>query len=275
MKKSFVFNMNVFYIFNQGRDIVQISEDIQRLLNIARAITSIGLAVTVRSARDTFREGMCGLFIDWLKDLAGGKIGSNVTILRNIICEELCKECKVWNKSRNAKRAKIDEKWRILNDIGIGDTRNGETEGTTSEYMSDDEMVMIDDDNENNEDDASNNYKRSSEFSGDYDISMEEDSSDTIEPMDEDESIIYRGTSSLMKTVEDFKKELRLDRLLILDLRLWKEARAGLRELYIGTLVINPEYKKIMGIFFFFKKKNIFFNLLGFFFNYNSTFICL
>ncbi|CAB4385880.1 unnamed protein product [Rhizophagus irregularis] len=233
-----------------GRDIVQISEDIQRLLNIARAITSIGLAVTVRSARDTFREGMCGLFIDWLKDLAGGKIGSNVTILRNIICEELCKECKVWNKSRNAKRAKIDEKWRILNDIGIGDTRNGETEGTTSEYMSDDEMVMIDDDNENNEDDASNNYKRSSEFSGDYDISMEEDSSDTIEPMDEDESIIYRGTSSLMKTVEDFKKELRLDRLLILDLRLWKEARAGLRELYIGTLVINPEYKKIMGIRF-------------------------
>jgi hypothetical protein len=58
-----------------------------------------------------------------------------------------------------------------------------------------------------------------------------------------------------MKTVEDFKKELRLDRLLILDLRLWKEARAGLRELYIGTLVINPEYKKIMGIFFFLKKK--------------------
>ncbi|RIA96511.1 hypothetical protein C1645_707932 [Glomus cerebriforme] len=231
---------------SHGRDIVQISEDIQRLLSIARTISSIGLAVTVRSARDTFREGMCGLFIDWLKDLAGSKIGSNATILRNIICEELCKECKEWSKPRSSKRANIDEKWRIL----IEDTQNDETEDT-NEYMSDDEvMVMIDDDNEINvEDDTSNNYKRPSEFSGDYDVSMEEDSSDTIEPMDEDESIIYRGTT-LMHTIEDFKKELRLDKLLILDLRLWKEARSGLRELYIGTLVINPEYKKIMGIRF-------------------------
>src|SRR5581483_7513357 len=123
------------------------------------------------------------------------------------------------------------------------------TEGT-NEYMSDDEvMVMIDDDNEINvEDDVSNNYKQSAEFGCDYDVSMGEYSSDTIEPMDEDESIIYRGTSSLMQTVEDFKKKLRLDELLILDLRLWKEARAGLRDIYIGTLVINPEYKKIMGI---------------------------
>src|SRR5438046_413177 len=103
---------------------------------------------------------MCGLFIDWLKDLAGGKIGSNATILRNIICEELCKECKEWNKPRNAKRANIDEKWRILNDIFIGDKQNDETEGT-NEYMSDDDvMVMIDDDSTVNvEDDTYNNCK--------------------------------------------------------------------------------------------------------------------
>jgi len=194
----------------------------------------------VRSARDTFREGMCGLFIDWLKDLAGGKIGSDSTLLKNIICEELCKE---WNKPHGAN---IDMKLRIR---FAGDTQNDEVEGT-NEYMSDDEvMVMIDDDNDVNvEDDTSNEYRQSVEFSGDYDVLMEEHSNDTIEPMDEDESIIYRGTSSLMQIIEDFKRKLRLDKLLILDLRLWKEARAGLRELYIGTLVTNTEYKKIMGI---------------------------
>ncbi|CAG8598717.1 10072_t:CDS:10 [Funneliformis mosseae] len=188
-----------------GRDIVQISEDIPRLRSIARTISSIGLAVTIRSARDTFREGMCGLFIDWLKDLAGGKIGSDSSLLRDIICEELCKE---WNKPRGAD---IDMKSKIR---FAGDTQNGQVEGT--------------------------------KFNGDYDVLMEEHSSDAIEPMDEDESIIYRGTSSLMQKVEDFKKKLRLDKLLVLDLRLWKEARAGLRELYIGTLITNTGYKKIM-----------------------------
>ncbi|CAI2174520.1 3024_t:CDS:10 [Funneliformis geosporum] len=190
-----------------GRDIVKISEDIPLLRSIANTISSIGLAVTIRSARDTFREGMCGLFIDWLKDLAGGIIGSDSSLLRDIICEELCKE---WNKPRCAN---IDMKLKIR---FAGDTQNG----------------------------------RVKEFNGDYDVLMEEHSSDAIEPMDEDESIIYRGTSFLMQKVEDFKKKLRLDKLLILDLRLWKEARAGLRELYIGTLITNTEYKKIMGIRF-------------------------
>ncbi|CAG8445258.1 4966_t:CDS:2 [Diversispora eburnea] len=232
-------------IDSYGRDIVELSEDIPRLLNIARTISSIGLAVTVRSARDTFREGMCGLFIDWLKDLVGGKIGKNCNLLRDIICEELCKE---WKK-RPAKSSKtnIRDSNRIWQDVFIDDEKYYQTEN--EEMIEDEVMAIIEQESDIQiEDDNSNDYNQSTEYNGDYDISMEVESNDIIEPMEEDESI-YRGTM-LMQTIEDFKKKLRLDKLLLLDLRLWKEARAGLRELYIGTLVVNREYKKIMGIRF-------------------------
>ncbi|RHZ54062.1 hypothetical protein Glove_431g29 [Diversispora epigaea] len=236
-------------IDSYGRDIVELSEDIPRLLSIARTISSIGLAVTVRSARDTFREGMCGLFIDWLKDLAGGKIGRNSTILRDIICEELCKEfSKEWKK-RPTKSSKnnIRDSGRVWSDGFIDDEKYYQTEN--EEMIEDEVMAMIEQESDIQiDDDNSNDYNQSTEYNGDYDISMEVESNDIIEPMEEDESI-YRGTT-LMQTIEDFKMKLRLDKLLLLDLRLWKEARAGLRELYIGTLVVNREFKKIMGIRF-------------------------
>ncbi|CAG8595325.1 6037_t:CDS:2, partial [Acaulospora morrowiae] len=222
-----------------GRDIVELSEDIPRLLTISREISSIGLAVTVRSARDTFREGMCGLFIDWLKDLVKGKIRSNGTLLGDIVCEELCKEWKRPHLTKHPRIKEHDEKNRAYNEVFIGDRQNA--------YMSDDEvMVVIENDNGPPVD---IDYNQSSGYGGDYDVSMEEESDDTIEPMDEDESIIQRGTT-LMQSIADFKKKLRLDVLLHLDVRLWKEARSGLRELYVRTLLVNPEYKKIMGIRF-------------------------
>ncbi|CAG8747262.1 29173_t:CDS:2, partial [Racocetra persica] len=111
--------------------------------------------------------------------------------------------------------------------------------------MSDDEvMVFVDHDNGMNiEDDASTECNQSTEYNIDDDISMDEESNDTIELMDEDEYI-------LCQSIKDFKKELRLDKLLLLDLRLWKAARAGLRELYVGSLIVSREYKKILGIRF-------------------------
>ncbi|CAG8715394.1 41333_t:CDS:2 [Gigaspora margarita] len=223
--------------FDEGRDIVEISDDIPRLITIARTISSIGLAVTVRSARDTFREGMCGLFIEWLKDLAGGNIGKNSIILKEIICEELCKE---WKKPRRVRITK--EKSKTLDDVF--DDRQSENIQAENSYISDDEvMVFVDHENGMNiEDDVSSEYNQTNEYNIDDDMSMDEESNDTIDFMDEDEYILCQS--------EDFKKELRLDKLLLLDLRLWKEARAGLRELYIGSLIVNREYKKILGIRF-------------------------
>lgn len=47
---------------------------------------------------------------------------------------------------------------------------------------------------------------------------------------------------------EDLRQRTRLDWLVLFDLRLWKKTRTDLRELYIGTVVNVPQFKRIMGL---------------------------
>lgn len=49
---------------------------------------------------------------------------------------------------------------------------------------------------------------------------------------------------------EDLRQRVRLDWLLLFDLRLWKKARIGLRDLYISTVVSIPQFKRILGLRF-------------------------
>ena len=49
---------------------------------------------------------------------------------------------------------------------------------------------------------------------------------------------------------EDLRQRVRLDWLLLFDLRLWKIARIGLRDLYISTVVSIPQFKRILGLRF-------------------------
>jgi len=49
---------------------------------------------------------------------------------------------------------------------------------------------------------------------------------------------------------EDLRQRVRLDWLLLFDLRLWKRARVGLRDLYISTVVSVPQFKRILGLRF-------------------------
>ncbi|KAA8909491.1 hypothetical protein FN846DRAFT_942436 [Sphaerosporella brunnea] len=49
---------------------------------------------------------------------------------------------------------------------------------------------------------------------------------------------------------EDLRRRVRLDWLIMFDLRLWKKARIGLRDLYISTVVVIPEFKRILGLRF-------------------------
>ncbi|CEJ03530.1 hypothetical protein RMCBS344292_17511 [Rhizopus microsporus] len=57
--------------------------------------------------------------------------------------------------------------------------------------------------------------------------------------------------SEAQKKATDLQKEfvtkLRLDYLMLYDLKLWKEIRIALRELYIASLASNPYFKKILG----------------------------
>ena len=49
---------------------------------------------------------------------------------------------------------------------------------------------------------------------------------------------------------EDLRQRIRLDWLLLYDLRLWKQARINLRDLYISTVVSVPRFKRILGLRF-------------------------
>ena len=49
---------------------------------------------------------------------------------------------------------------------------------------------------------------------------------------------------------EDLRQRIRLDYLILYDLRLWKSARIKLRDLYISTVVSVPYFKRILGLRF-------------------------
>ncbi|MCJ1466294.1 hypothetical protein MMC07_004913 [Pseudocyphellaria aurata] len=49
---------------------------------------------------------------------------------------------------------------------------------------------------------------------------------------------------------EDLRQRVRLDWMILFDLRLWKKARIDLRDLYIGTVVTVPQFKRILGLRF-------------------------
>ncbi|KAI7848553.1 hypothetical protein BDC45DRAFT_471139 [Circinella umbellata] len=81
-----------------GRHVIETSSRLDDLIPIATEINQIRLAVTIRSCKDTVREQISGLLLDWLKDLISGRFTffSNVQggncILRDIICEVLCED---------------------------------------------------------------------------------------------------------------------------------------------------------------------------------------
>ncbi|CAO1597316.1 E3 ubiquitin-protein ligase ubr1 [Xanthoria calcicola] len=49
---------------------------------------------------------------------------------------------------------------------------------------------------------------------------------------------------------QDLRQRIRLDWLILFDLRLWKKTRTDLRELYIQTVVTVPNFKRILGLRF-------------------------
>lgn len=72
-----------------GRSVVSYSRDVNLLLHQANILEQLKLTVTIRSARDTFREQMCSTIIDWMADISGCSVGHDAHLLRNVICQEL------------------------------------------------------------------------------------------------------------------------------------------------------------------------------------------
>ncbi|KAI9803764.1 MAG: hypothetical protein M1825_001644 [Sarcosagium campestre] len=60
----------------------------------------------------------------------------------------------------------------------------------------------------------------------------------------------YNSREVTLPLEEDLKKRVRLDWMILFDLRLWKKARIDLKDLYITTVVSMPKFKRIMGLRF-------------------------
>ncbi|KAF9254527.1 hypothetical protein L218DRAFT_951484 [Marasmius fiardii PR-910] len=76
-------------IDENGREMIEMSTDVSRLLEMAQSIAQTDLGVTIRRAYDTFREQVASVIIEWLVDLTQCRLGTDTLILREIIAEEM------------------------------------------------------------------------------------------------------------------------------------------------------------------------------------------
>ena len=289
---------------NIGRAVLRYSTDIPQLLVISRIIEQIKVTVTIRSARDTFREQMCGTVIEWLGDIAGCSVGGDHNIIRTTICEELLTSWRVGSLASNTEigqqgiddhsiteeRDHIDVQMQYLVPMELAGVAEVEDEdmdvevaeqGGEDDGLGEDDVDMVGSGGGNSEDGDSLDLERllrAHELDSPRPLGL--DGTNERQGVDDPESGApriphtpnvppqragsrIRGPApshwtekpagyyrSNIPTYEDIRHRVRLDWLIMFDLRLWKKARIGLRDLYISTVVAIPQFKRILGLRF-------------------------
>ncbi|KAK2603854.1 E3 ubiquitin-protein ligase ubr1 [Conoideocrella luteorostrata] len=334
-----------------GRSILKYLPDIDRLLQMAKNMEAIRVTVTVRSARDTFREQMCGTLVEWLSDISGCSVGHDNHILRRMVCDEVMKPWRQGSLATHTSGLIDDEdeddrnlasrtrmhgiNVHFIMGLQAAGIPGGELEIGVEEQDDDDEDEDEDADMGDNDDDD-NRSPTSSIAGGDEDEdddvmmvdargdvgdlgmnwsqsdqALEEDEatmagyppppppppvqaaaaaaprerdgtpsdSDTAEPLiapaihakanidipktpGRTEKVAARPGRYWIETpqvytqrdnvppAEDVFQRVRLDWLLLFDLRMWKKVRNDLRSLYISTVVSIPEFKRVLALRF-------------------------
>lgn len=321
-----------------GRSVITYSKDLDHLLEEATIIEKIKITVTIRSARDTFREQMCSTIIEWLLDIAGCAVGPDGSILKQTVCQEMLKPWRTGSRASNADIGKdgiddheIDEtlreralfSGRNIHDIqlqpngGIAvtvfqrnvqdreearDEDNEDEDDTQSREGETDDLMELDIDLASSDADGDLDMRATGEREPDDDLEVSEatmagyppppppppgpspalprsvrpTSSDAMDsaqttpkavvpvpktPYSHNRSILSRPpprywverleeAQPSVPLAEDIRQRVRLDWLILFDLRLWKKARVDLRDLYISTVVTVPEFKRILGLRF-------------------------
>ncbi|SPQ17838.1 36685ff8-bd82-4ad4-a029-cac1570eb423 [Thermothielavioides terrestris] len=327
-----------------GRSILMYDKSIEKLIEVATTLERIRVTVTIRSARDTFREQMCGTMIEWLRDISGCSVGEDHHILRQVVCEEMLKP---WRKGSPATHA-------IVGKDGIDDEEliDQEDMETNDFYLQQSRILLqarmaaraarreaaaadaASEDGDEDEDEGDNNTPGSDmddEGDDDEDVVMLEARDDADVPMqdwrqdtalEEDEATVAgyppppppppvprraarereltpsdsdtaepliaptvyaKAHLEVPKTpglkqgetapppkpghywlitpsgyveqesipvAEDLFERVRLDWMILFDLRMWKKVRNDLRSLYISTVVTIPEFKRVLGLRF-------------------------
>ena len=325
-----------------GRSLLDYREDVDRLLQMSEIMEAIRVTMTIRSARDTFREQMCGALVEWLGDISGCSVGHDNHILRTSVCEELMRPWRQGSSATHTMGLIDDEeeddqdmesrhRLHTVNARFILALQAGGNRGGGIEFMDENEDGSEEDDDDADMDDQDHSPS-SSVAGGDdeddvmmvdargegsevgmnwsqSDQALEEDEatmagyppppppppvntrttprdrdgtpsdSDTAEPLiipsepikanvdipktpGKTEKVTARPGPYWIETpptytqrenvppAEDVFQRVRLDWLLLFDLRMWKKVRNDLRSLYISTVVQVPEFKRVLALRF-------------------------
>ncbi|KAG0236519.1 hypothetical protein BGW41_000387 [Actinomortierella wolfii] len=205
-------------VHTHGREIIEISDNIPHLVEVARAYTKGGVVSQKQSAT-----------------------------IREIICEELCSEWRRRPARRNTTMNHQDTIAEMEEDyIDI--------DGLNPEDMVQPQTAPME------EDDSSTNtslreerhFEQSSALEShhvhDEDTHMGDTLTDSAANSDPTQRSARAGPPH---------RKLRIDWLLLLDLKFWKMPRSSLKEVYIGTLVLDPKYKRFMAVRFAFNYNKI------------------
>ncbi|GAN09079.1 conserved hypothetical protein [Mucor ambiguus] len=274
-----------------GREIIAVSQDIAELRKIAAPLSAINLGVTIRPAKETFREQVCGLLVDWLNELVNGRnrffqhIDNGDAVIRNMVCEELCAEWELrlplalLTTGVRASNAAANEDGDE-DDDDEGDMKDDSI--AASVVVEDVEMLDPESDAQHSSSSKPGSpasfssspiiYRNQCDVASiDWDpaamvreyqdlrhseVAFGESLLDTnavsetalgkkpvITTMDDSK----QDAQAAMAIQKEFEEKLRLDYFMLYDLKLWKEVRISLRELYIASLASNPRFKKILG----------------------------
>lgn len=122
-----------------GRSTVYTGE-LKEALRIAEFLARIRLGVTVRCARDVFREDMVEVLINFLQDIAHLTLNlsdgtSNSDLIRVLICEEMCKPWQQGVRPYVAVSAGDESA------LPIADSEDGKDEDSGQEEEEDTEMI--------------------------------------------------------------------------------------------------------------------------------------
>ncbi|KAK4945717.1 E3 ubiquitin-protein ligase ubr1 [Elasticomyces elasticus] len=341
-----------------GRSVIRWSRDLKALTGMAKIIEEIKITVTIRSARDTFREQMCGTIIDWLADIAGCSILGDSHVLRRVICEEMLQIWRIGSEAWNAKIGRDDlddhgneeereflRKARLhyvdpiqfamqravgqeADDDGLSDNDNENDLGDVEDDddRDEDDLNDVEADREMNDlilratvfGDADPDHPDVTDDAEEMDTDGDNDGDgdgdgdflDVTERMDMDGAtppppphqgpidpgdVVQLGegasptgpdsnanylnvprtpaatvrptnpqsappnhwkfsvpgtSNTALPVYEDLAKNIRVDSMILFDLRLWKLARTNMRDLFISTLVHIPQFKRLLGLRF-------------------------
>ncbi|KAH9869628.1 hypothetical protein IAQ61_006837 [Plenodomus lingam] len=336
-KQKKAFGLAKAYQVNDvGRSAIVYRTDLKELLRMAKIIEEIKLTVTIRSARDTFREQMGEAIVEWIADIAACSVGEDNHVLRRTICEELLKPWRVGSEAANqiigktglddhemedrdaelemlqgfqhqAQLVRLQRRWTAAaNDdttASDDDEEEGEGAATTGDDMDIDQVGARDNDGDV-EMEAYESADEALEVSEatlagypppppppppvvppqrnqqEHSVTpAESDSEPTVgapslshvEPLipvpetPQTRSLPLRhsrpprywlekpegyGKKPGIPPHEDLWQRLRLDHLILYDLRMWKQLRVRLRDVFISTVVTIPQFKRLLGLRF-------------------------